>query len=165
MNKRPLFFLLVLSILAGCAPVIPRETLQTVDRAITFKAVMDEPEGFIDATVLFGGAIISIENQGGSTVIEVMQQPLNRRLRPVKPGESAGRFLAVFNGFKDPAIYLPGRFLTIAGKVKAPHIQNIGKMPYRYPVIETIDHHLWSTPEYTGPAFGIGLGFGIVEGR
>ncbi|MBI5885058.1 MAG: Slp family lipoprotein [Deltaproteobacteria bacterium] len=149
---------------AGCAPVISQKTLDTVDRAAVFKDVQAEPARYADRPVLFGGAIIAVENLTGATYVEVMQQPLNSRLKPVDPGNTQGRFIAVFKGFKDPAIYAPGRLLTVAGKVFGSQTRPLGKMDYRYPLIEVSEDHLWPGPgESASPGVSIGLGVGVYR--
>lgn len=150
--------------LAGCAPVISQKTLDTVDRAAAFRDVQADPARYAGRPVLFGGAIIAVENLTDATYVEVMQQPLNSRLRPIDPGKTQGRFIAVFKGFKDPAIHAPGRFLTVAGKVSGSQTRLLGKMDYRYPLIEVIEDHLWPGPgEPASPGVSIGLGVGVYR--
>lgn len=151
--------ILCLVILSGCAPVIPQKSLDTVDRRIQFDDVRSEPEKYNGSIVLLGGVIVAVENQDMETVIEVMQQPLNSNLRPVKPGASAGRFLAGFTGFKDPAIYAPGRLITIVGTVKGSQARPLGKMDYSYPVIGVVEDYLWAARADSNTTFSIGVGF------
>jgi len=153
-----------MAVLAGCAPVISQKTLDTVDRGIVFVEVRSDPARYAGRPVLFGGAIIAVENLSDATYVEVMQQPLNSRLRPVDPGKTQGRFIAVFNGFKDPAIYAPGRLVTVAGKVFGSQTRPLGKMDYRYPLIEAIEDHLWpGLSESASPGLSIGLGVGVYR--
>lgn len=156
-------FIFCLVILSGCAPVIPQKTLDIVDHRIQFDDVRGDPEKYNGSIVLLGGVIVAVENQDKETVIEVMQQPLNSSLRPIKPGASAGRFLAGFTGFKDPAIYAPGRLITIVGMVKGSQVRPLGMMAYRYPVIGVAEDYLWRAREDSNTTFSIGLGF--VGGR
>lgn len=162
---RPLVFIICLALI-GCAPVISKETLNTVDRSITFEEVIKDPSAHTGKGVVFGGTILDTENREDNTVIEVLQEGLNARLRPVVPEESAGRFLVSFKGFRDPAIYSKGRGITIAGKVTGTEQRKLGKGTYTYPVIEPVEHYLWDRRTYGRDGdvgIGIGLGFGYTH--
>lgn len=159
-------FISAIFLFAGCAPVIHQQTLDTVDRNISFKTLQADPAPYTGARVLFGGQIVSVENRADATYVEVMQQPLDSRLRPKTSGESEGRFFAVFNGFKDPAIYAPNRLLTVVGSVKGSEVRPLGMMQYRYPLIEPVESYLWPVRhEASNTGFSIGLGFGVIDSR
>ena len=150
-----------LALTAGCAPVISKDTLKTVDRDIRFQDVVKDPGAFTGRSVAFGGTIMDTENREGTTVIEVLQEGLNSQLRPVAPDESAGRFLAELEGFRDPAIYAPGKGITIAGEITGTERRKLGKGSYNYPVIKTREHYLWERRGYDPePRIGIGIGLG-----
>ena len=156
--------LLLLAFIAGCAPVISEETMRTVDRSVRFQDIVKDPGAFKGRPVVFGGTIIDTENREGTTVIEVLQEGLNSQLRPVEPNESAGRFLAEIDGFRDPAIYAPGKGITIAGEVTGTERRKLGKGSYSYPVIKTREHYLWEDRRYDpGPRIGIGIGLGYTH--
>ncbi|MBI5587464.1 MAG: Slp family lipoprotein [Deltaproteobacteria bacterium] len=160
LNKKTVLLLLVLLIVSGCAPVIDKKTLESVDREIRFADLVKDPDRYRGRKVLLGGTIVGVENREGKTEIEVLDQPLNYQLRPTNPEESEGRFLCVFEGFKDPAIYSRNRHITIAGVFKGLEKRRLGEMDYRYPVIEPVEHYLWRSP-YGEPSVGIGVGIGI----
>lgn len=154
--------LIALLFAAGCAPVISKDTLKTVDREIRFEDVVKDPGAFTGRSVVFGGTIISTENREGTTVIEVLQEGLNSQLKPVTPEESAGRFLAEIEGFRDPAIYAPGRGITVAGELTGAERRELGKGSFNYPVIRSREHYLWEVRGYDpGPSIGIGIGLGF----
>lgn len=155
----PVFALILV---AGCAPVISQNILSTVDKNVAFQDIIKNPQTHIGKTVVFGGEIISVENLETTTVVEVLHEAINRRLKPVGAETSAGRFLAVFTGFKDPAVYSKGKLLTIAGIVKGVEAKKLGKMDYNYPVIEETGHYLWTRSRE--PSFGIGVGVGVSHG-
>ncbi len=143
--------------MGGCAPVISKKVLDKVDRTIGFSEIQKNPDSYRGKRVLLGGTIVAVENLEDKTLVEVLQQPLNSALRPVRPEESKGRFLVLYRGFKDPALYAPGRALTVAGIVEGERAGKIDKMPYTYPLILAEEDHLWSA--YRGP--GVSLGIGI----
>ncbi len=155
---------LMIAALAGCAPVISKDTLATVDRGIKFEDVVKDPGPYAGKNVVFGGTIINVENTESRTVLEVVQQGMNSQLNPVYTDESAGRFLVDFPGFKDPAIYSIGKRLTVAGRVKGSLEKKLGKGTYRYPVIEPTEHYLWPRRGgYSEPSIGIGIGIGYTH--
>lgn len=143
----------------GCARVITEESLNKADRGITFKEIIKDPSAHIGKTVLLGGTVIGVENREDTTVTEVIEKPLSSGLRPGDPEASGGRFLIEFKGFLDPAVFA-GRDMTIVGRVKGVERGRLGKMPYVYPVLTPIEHHLWKRgyERDSGVSFGIGIG-------
>ncbi len=163
--NRPLKAILaafILTALAGCAPVISKGVLETADRSVNFADILKDPPKYTGRTVVVGGAIIDARNLEDWTEIEVLQMPLGYRLKPVRPEESAGRFILVFKGFKDPAIYGAGKKITAVGKIEGFRTGSVGKMTYNYPVISSTEDYLWQM-EYE-PSIGIGVGVGIIHG-
>ncbi len=155
----PVFALILV---AGCAPVIPQNILSTVDKDLAFSDLIKNTDAHAGKTILLGGEIISVENLETTTVVEVLQEATNRRGKPVGADTSEGRFLAVFKGFKDPAVYSKGKLLTVAGVVKGVETKKLGKSDYRYPVIGETAHYLWQ--QGREPSFGIGIGVGVSHG-
>ena len=151
------FFTLFILILSGCAPVMSKDVLAKVDRGIIFRDIINDPEQFTGRTVLVGGSIVNVENFKEQTILEVLQQPLNRSLRPVNAENSLGRFLVIFPGFRDPVVYSPGKLITVVGVVKGAEVRNLGQMPYTYPVISPQDHYLWGPYRGTGISIGLGV--------
>lgn len=152
----------VLAILAGCGPVISDEVLKTVDRDVEFRAVAQDPAQYKGQSVVFGGTILNVENRENITEMEVVQEGMNSQLKPVDRGESAGRFIARFNQFMDPAIFSAGKRITVAGIITDVETRPLGKGTYRYPVIESKEHYLWEPSDYDSgsPRIGIGIGLG-----
>lgn len=162
--KNALLILCSIALFSGCAPVISKETLDTADRNVRFADTVKNPDLYAGKTIVLGGIIVNVENQEKRTVMEVLQEPLGYQLKPSSPEESQGRFLAVFDGFRDPAVYGKGRPITVAGAVKGAEERTLGKMLYRYPVIEVKEHYLWSRPGYGGePSIGVGVGLGFTH--
>ncbi|MBI1910540.1 MAG: Slp family lipoprotein [Deltaproteobacteria bacterium] len=161
---RIFMLLAVFTVVYGCGPVISKETLKQVDRNVTFEEVSKNPTQFIGKKVAFGGTIINTENEENRTLIEVLQEGLDYRLKPVEPAESAGRFLVAFDGFKDPAIYSKGKRITIAGTITGVEDRKLGQITYKYPVIKPDEHRLWIPRTYERePSIGIGIGLGYTH--
>ncbi len=158
--KKTTLLLLALLLTSGCAPVISQKTLESVDRGIRFSDLVKEPDKYRGQKVVLGGTIVSIENREEKTEIEVLEQPLNYQLKPTDPERSEGRFIAVFEGFKDPALYSRNRRITVAGVFKGVVKRKLGEMDYSYPVVEPQEHYLWRSP-YGEPSVGVGVGIGF----
>ncbi len=156
--------LLCLAFVAGCGPVLSDGTLKQVDREVSFVQVIKDPASFTGRKVVFGGAILGVENLADRTVVEVLEEGMNSQLKPVDPDKSAGRFLVSYDGFKDPAIYMPGKLITVAGTITGAEKRKLGKGSYTYPVIKPIETYLWRETNYSDePRIGIGVGIGIIN--
>lgn len=158
--QRRILNLFFLPLLIGCAPVISQEIREQVDPALTFKAVFQDAEAFKGKVVLWGGEIIQTHNMKDGTWIEVLQRPLAGDDRPIRTGPSEGRFMIQHDGFLDPAVYGPGRELTVAGEVRGRRDQPLGEIEYGYPVVAERQLVVW-TPRRE-PVFHFGLGFGAT---
>jgi outer membrane lipoprotein len=158
-----LFLLMVAMLLmAGCTHVVSKQVLNEVDRNATFAQVVKDPDAYRGKTVLFGGAIIETKNFADKSQVVVLQQPLDRRDRPVAGDVSEGRFIILISGFLDPAIYSPGRLVTIAGKVVGKEKHPMGEIEYTYPVVEKQGLYLWpvENPPSAEPRWHFGFGVG-----
>lgn len=134
------FFILII---AGCAPVISKDIRDQVARDLSFKEVLQDPDAYRGKLVLWGGVIIKAENQKEGTLIEVLQKPTDREGRPKHIDRSDGRFLALYDGFLDAAIYAREREVTIAGEIKEKRVLPLGDIQYAYPLILVRQLHLW----------------------
>jgi outer membrane lipoprotein len=139
----PLFFLM-----SGCAPVISKELRDQVAPEITFREVHEDPDAYKGKLVLWGGVIIGAKNLKEGTLIEVLQRPTDRRGRPKDVDESDGRFLALYDGYLDVAIYAQGRGVTVAGEIKGKTVQTLDEIEYKYPLIAIKEIHLVKEERY-----------------
>jgi len=165
-NVLPLFLVMAaILLLVGCAHVISKQVLKEVDTNTTFAQVSKAPDAYKGKTVLFGGDIIEAKNLPDKTLITVLQRPLGTRGRPAAGDASEGRFIIQTPGFLDPAIYSPGRKITVAGRVVGKEKRLLGEIQYTYPVIEKRELYLWpeekSEPEESKVHFGVGIGVGL----
>lgn len=143
---------------SGCAPVISKGTIDGAMQEAGFSDLLRDPGAYEGRTLILGGAILSVENRKEDTVVEVLQTALARRLKPVDPDESGGRFLVRFEGFRDPALYAPGRLITVAGVIEGAWPGKIGEKSYYYPVLRPVEHHLWREGFSSPPRVTFGLG-------
>ncbi|CAG1065043.1 Outer membrane protein Slp [uncultured bacterium] len=136
MRRLFLIFAAMLMI-SGCS-VVPKSILKEVNRDISLDQVQSNPAQYTGQKVLWGGIILNSENLENYTQIEVLETELAYDERP-EDGTSRGRFLIQSPGYLDTNIYTKNKRITIAGTVKGVETGKIGKMDYRYPVIEPID--------------------------
>lgn len=151
-------FILLISLLTGCAPVISRDTMALVDKSLDFNKIIKEPELYKNRVVLLGGTILSIKNLPQITKLEILEFPLSPSQKPETNSMSGGRFIAIYNGYLDPAIYSQGRLITIAGEVTGSETRPLGETTYLYPLILIREYHLWKERPY-GSSIHIGIGF------
>ena len=129
--------------LTGCAPVISKQLRQQVAKDLTLGAVSKNPDAYKGKIVLWSGVIISSVNLKEGTMIEVLQKPADMQGKPKDVDESEGRFLALYPGYLDVAIYNGGRKVTVAGQIQGKKIQPLGEIDYTYPLISAKEIHLW----------------------
>ena len=156
-----LFFFCTL--LSGCAPIISRNLLAKVDSSLTFKKVLQNPDAYKGKIVLWGGKVIQVLPQDGTTFIEVLQMPLGWRKKPEEAHSSEGKFLILVKELLDFSQFDRGRKITVAGEIQGAvtgeEIKSVTERGYRYPVILCEEIHLWkeylypysSSQPYLGP--------------
>lgn len=133
--------------LAGCASKVPVEIREPVPGSPALKEVLTDPAAFSGARVRWGGTIVEVENKQDATLIQVVGRKLESEGRPEDKDRSPGRFMAQVAGFLDPAIFAPGRQLTVMGILQDPVTREIGEYEYELPVVRARVHYLWPRKE------------------
>lgn len=141
----------------GCAHVISDELRAGTDKDISLNELFRQPESYKGQTVILGGTIASLLNTEEGTYIEVVEKQLDYRGRPEDTDRSLGRFLILYEGYIDPAIYIRSRKVTVAGEVLGKKIRPLGEMNYRYPLIKSKELHLIKPGEKFPVFFEIGI--------
>ncbi|MDL1965029.1 MAG: Slp family lipoprotein [Deltaproteobacteria bacterium] len=136
-----LMFLFLIS--AGCAPLISRELRRELSPDITFKKVIKDPDVHKGKTIFISGIILDSRNTKEGTMIEILQKPADMHGRPKDVDDSDGRFLALYDGYLDIAIYIRGRDVAVAGEITGKRIQPLGEIDYIYPLISIQEIHLF----------------------
>jgi outer membrane lipoprotein len=151
-RKNGLMFLLLLFVfLVSCSP-ISKNLRDRADRSLTFEELLKNPEACKGKIVIWGGEIIETVNQkDNTTLIEVLQKPLNWLKEPKETNESGGRFLALVEKFLDPHIYRKGREITVAGKITGVKKRPLGELEYSYPLVLSEEIYLWRINWYHHP--------------
>ncbi len=95
-----LWLILLILLVSGCAHVISKDIRNKSDLSLTVKQVLGNPNAYSGKSVVWGGEIIQVINQeDGTTEIEVFQEPLNFRGEPKERAASEGRFLVSIVNF------------------------------------------------------------------
>ena len=141
----------VMVLATGCASAFPDEMLQTVNRQLTLVELREAPDQHVGARVILGGEILVTTPQSGQTTIEVLGRRLRRAQVPEWSDRSDGRFLVRSTRFLDPAVYAPGRQITVLGTVTGSEERPLGEIPYRYPILAAERLVLWPPPVATPP--------------
>lgn len=148
-------------LLAACAPAPLYKPAPDVVH-VPPTVVAQTPERYSRASVIWGGRIVKVTNMADHTEVELLSYPLDSSQRPQTDEPASGRFIAVVPGYLEPLNYPPGRLMTISGHLKGARSGKVGAADYVFPLVETVDHHLWTAEELRSPwsnvHFGVGVG-------
>jgi outer membrane lipoprotein len=151
--RRLLWTVLLAVLVGGCATAFPESVMRTVDTAITVDELLRAPAGRKGARVIVGGDILTAQPRSGLTEIEILARRLRGDDSPERSDRSPGRVLLRTAEFLDPAVYAPGRRITVIGEVAGVEERKIGEVPYRYPVITVERIRLWPQDVVVGPSY------------
>lgn len=140
-------------LVGGCATAFPDSVMRTVDTGITADQLATHPDALKGARVIVGGDILSIQPRPGVTEIELLTRRLRGDDSPEHTDRSPGRALFHTPEFLDPAVYAPGRRITVVGEVTGVEERKIGEVPYRYPVITAERIRLWPRDVLVAPGY------------
>lgn len=167
LTSRTSWLVVMLALVTACASqrVIPDTLEPLVDRAVTFRDVMDVPDSHQGKIVVFGGEVLKAKRLKEGTQIELLQLPLDKNERPILDRQrSQGRFLATQQEFLDPATIAAGAKMTIVGELSKTKVEHLDDVEYRYPVLIVKHLHTWTEPSSNymrpQPGFSIGIGGG-----
>src|SRR5216684_75954 len=91
---------------------------------------MSEPAPYKGARVIVGGDILSTQPKPGETEIELLARRLRDDDSPERSDRSPGRLLLRSADFLDPAVYAPGRLISVIGTVSGVEERKVGELPY-----------------------------------
>ena len=154
-----LFFCFLLIFVCSCAHVISEESLKIVDKSVKVEDIFSITEQLEGKTVLIGGMILNVKNEEKLTYIEVIEKPIDSLGYPQDTDISRGRFIIVYDGFLDSAIYSKGKYVTVVGEIGGTIVGKIEKANYKYPVIKCKEIKLVRPSDSTRqPSFHFGIG-------
>jgi len=152
-----LSLIILILLISGCAHVVSQELRDRAEKEISPIDVMKDPDAYKGRTVILGGVIASSINMKEGTYIEVVQKPLDYRGRPDDTDISHGRFIILYEGYLDTAIYSQRREVTVAGEVMGKMVRPLGQIQYQYLLIKSKELHIFK-PRYGVPIrFEIGI--------
>jgi outer membrane lipoprotein len=134
----------LIALLSACASPVPsviREPLPAGEPSLS--QARANPDAYVGRRVRWGGTVESVQNRKTETWVELVQRELDSGGRPKDNDFSAGRFLAVFGGFVDPAVYAKDRQLTVVGTLTGTTSGLIGDYPYRFSMVKVETSWLW----------------------
>ena len=148
-------------LLVGCAesthqlqsedwrPPLPPELEQQLNPSVEFRTLQANPSQYKGQIVMFGGIVLSAKRKADQTEIELLQLPLRDRVpQTADRMRSHGRFLAVQEGFLDPAVVPTGTPLTVIGEVTGQTTRSLDESQYTYPIL-AIKHLVdWNAAAY-----------------
>jgi starvation-inducible outer membrane lipoprotein len=143
------------STLVGCShrpAVIPELLMREVDWTVTDGALMNAPQHYIGRVVILGGQVLKKDYSRDSTMIQVLQLPLNESKRPISTlRESQGLFVAIDRSTGPLAKLSPGAVVTIVGQVVQADRQGGSAVSGTAPRLHVKHLHVWhSTLEEEG---------------
>lgn len=130
-------------LLSGCATQVSERIARAPAIDISVADARADIDAHVGETVRWGGTIIAADNEAEESRLEIVARPLRRDGRPQDVDSSPGRFIALFDGFLDPAIFMEGRDVTVFGTLEGERMGHIGEREYRYPVVRVLEYQLW----------------------
>lgn len=88
----------------GCSHALSSAVRQQIDTTLSLTQLRTTPEAYRDGIVMLGGDILSTRNLTEGTLLEVLQKPLDATDRPLDTDQTEGRFMALCEGYLDPAV-------------------------------------------------------------
>ncbi len=132
----------VVVLLSGCATTVPEPIRTDPADPPDLAEAQSAPEEHQDAPVRWGGVVLRLDNLADGTQVEILARPLDGAARPRDGDRSAGRFIARFPDFIDPAVVTAGREITVVGTLDGTLSRTIDDFAYTYPVVAVTGHHL-----------------------
>ncbi|MEJ5301062.1 MAG: Slp family lipoprotein [Thermodesulforhabdaceae bacterium] len=129
--------------LAACAPSIFNQYAAQIKEPVSLTQAKMNPSRYKGEMVIWGGKIVRVSNRQDGTYFEILQFPLSYDARPKVGDQSEGRFVALYPGFLDPAIYREERLVTVAGRIQGLEMITIGETKHSVPMIRAEKVHLW----------------------
>lgn len=152
------YLLLGCLLLSACAG-LPAAVKDVPVTDVPYSQASQNPSGYKDTSVRWGGVIIDVDNEENFTLVQVLSYPLNFYGRPQLNKQSEGRFVVKSTEFLDPAVYAKDKEITIAGTINGDIERTIGKKAVRMPLLASKAIYLW--PVYQNNPYGYGYsGFG-----
>lgn len=139
--------------LSGCNLFSPfdRDLLQRAASGATPIEMVDATPRKTGATVLWGGRIGDVRILERELELGILAFPLDASGEPQDDEAFQGRFAARYGLSTTAYHYVPGRQITIYGRVESFDTAQIGQSRQIIPVVTPIQTHLWDKPGGASP--------------
>ncbi len=127
--------------------------MRTVNTRVPVEALRQDPAAHKGERVIVGGEILATTPRAGQTEVELLARSLRGDDSPERSDRSPGRLVLRTADFLDPAVYAPGRRITVVGEVDGAEDRKVGELPYRYPLIAVERIRLWPKDVVVSPAY------------
>jgi outer membrane lipoprotein len=145
--NRLIFLIMILSIftLHSCAFLnnVPPELKSGAASDLSLERVRENPSDYKGQTVRWGGKVAQTLVKTEGTLIEIVQFPLDKQVKPMEVDVSEGRFLVLEDQYLDPMIFRSGRKVTVVGVVRGSRTMKLDEITYTYPLVEADTLYLW----------------------
>lgn len=121
-------------------------------------------EADIGGSYLWGGKILSINNDEGITQLTVVSFPLSDSELPSVKELSTGRFIAHYQGFLEPTDYKIGKQVIILGDLTGFKDGKVSEASYSFPMLRVKDINLLKDAKEGGFRLPVNLGIGVGFG-
>ena len=116
---------------------VPPELEQQIDASVAFADLRAAPGNYVGRVIMVGGVVIKAKRTENQTEIEVLQLPADAGgPSTTERHRSEGRFLAVREGFLDPATVPPGTPITVIAVVTGSTTRPLDDSEYAYPILD-----------------------------
>ncbi|VAW95658.1 hypothetical protein MNBD_GAMMA21-1510 [hydrothermal vent metagenome] len=128
------------TLLVGCSakPVLP-----VAEPNPPVAAVQQDINAHKDIAITWGGVILETNNADEQSKVLIISKRLESSTRPIEGDQTLGRFIAIIDGFLDPAIYSKDREMSVYGTIIGQEIRKVDDYEYTYPVVQVSEHKLW----------------------
>jgi outer membrane lipoprotein len=154
---------LLLLLLLGACSGRPEFDTSKVALSLTPQQAISEATQQLGKEVLWGGMILHANNLADGARLEILAYPLDSSQAPRLNEAPLGRFLLRHDSYLETIDYAPGRRLTVHGRLLRIEDGVVDQSPYRYPVVQSQQLHLWPRGEPQQPRLHFGIG--VVIGR
>ncbi len=140
-----LITILSLSTLHSCAFLhnVPPELESMAASDLSLEKVRENFTRYRGQRVMWGGKVAQTLVKPEGTLMEIVQFPLDKQLKPRNVDVSEGRFLVLEDQYLDPMIFQSGRKVTVVGEVREPRSMKLDEITYTYPLVKADTIYLW----------------------
>lgn len=140
-----LITILSLFTLQSCAFLnnVPPELASVAGSDLSLITVRENITEYEGQKIMWGGKVAQTLIKPEGTLMEIVQFPLDKQLKPRNVDVSEGRFLVLEDQYLDPMIFQSGRKVTVVGVVGGPRSMKLDEITYTYPMVKADTIYLW----------------------